>query len=218
MLKRLNFRLLSTKTPVRRPEFGYGNDGICAHTPTEQLNRVAHVFNPNKNPCRTGSSNPQYFKIEFELENSQSRWVNPFMGYHAGSDPNLSSGARNYKFASADDAKYFLLRQGYKEENIIIHEKAYKENFEGKKQYGHNFLNYHVQNRRQRAKDSDTVANFAKSQFNHPERGKSAWVNLKHTDYGNDKWNDDYKHAHSAENWIYTDVKKAQEQARRIGK
>ena len=46
--------------------------------PQEQLQRVARIFMPARNPMQSGSDNAQQWKLEFE---NQERWENPLMGW-----------------------------------------------------------------------------------------------------------------------------------------
>ena len=154
-----------------------------------------------------------------ELDNER-QWVNTLMGYQSGGDPFANTGLRNVKFDTLKDAQDFCVRQGWE---FDVDRKVEKPDFDGKKGYHQNFLNYHVATRRKRLPPKK----FAKMQFDHPEGGKSCWVNLKHTDYGKTEskmvsqthWKDeDHPNNHDAESWRYDTFEKKAELAKRLGK
>mmetsp|Transcript_3688 Transcript_3688/g.4118 ORF Transcript_3688/g.4118 Transcript_3688/m.4118 type:complete len:264 (+) Transcript_3688:205-996(+) len=193
-----------------------GATGILSHTPTEQLTRKVRIFQQSRNPMQ--SATHKYKPWSVQLEN-RPKWKNGLMGYASGADPLGASGLAQIRFESAEQAIDFVTKQGWDYE---ISRKTPKPSFEGKKQYAQNFLNYHVASRRARMAPKQ----FAKFQYDHPERGQTCWVNLKYTNYGDKEskmvsqthWNPAHPNNHNASTWRYDNLKKAQELSRKLGK
>lgn len=103
-------------------------------------------------------------------------WVNNLMGWSSTGDALSRTGSQLSNFPSKEAAVAFAQKMGYKFEVI---EPEFKKSLLGKKSYNHNFLNRHVEKRMKA--DPKKVAQV---QFAHPERGNVAFVNLKHTPFG----------------------------------
>mmetsp|Transcript_7743 Transcript_7743/g.24729 ORF Transcript_7743/g.24729 Transcript_7743/m.24729 type:complete len:168 (-) Transcript_7743:84-587(-) len=155
----------------------------------------------------------------FELEDNKQRWANQLMGYASSGNPLGSTGIRWLKFSRLEDAVNFAERQGY---NYYVDQPNPRKSFEGEKLYALNFLNAHVRARRATWPKKDVC----QTQFGHPERGTTAWVNLKHSSFGLNpsrtvsatEWSDPHPNKHTAKNWYRATLKQKQENARRVGK
>lgn len=206
------------QTPAKEvADYEIGSFGITSHIPTEQLKRRVRISQPAKNPCKTGTDRPKHWRIELD---AQEKWTNPLMGYTSGSDPFHNKGIGILKFNTSEEAVKFCKLHGFL--NYFVEEKPREEDFTGKQQYAQNFLNYHVAERRSRLDKKE----FSAKQFKHKSRGKSCWVNLKHTPYGEKEssvvtqtqWDNAHPNNHSAEDWRTDDLPKFQDLARRLGK
>lgn len=198
-------------------QVSYGAEGILSEFPEEQLERKVRIFKHTKHNMQSGLAVAKPWRIELD---TRPRWVNGLMGYQSGSDPLGCTGVRNVAFDSLEEAMRYCKQMGFK---FTVDRVVPTPDFEGKKGYHQNFLNYHVANRRKKM----SPGKFAKYQFSHEERGKSAWVNLKHTDYGATEskmvsqthWKDEEHPAnHSGEDWRYDNFAKRAELAKKLGK
>jgi len=192
------------------------SDGLFDYLPEKLVNdRVVRVYKEARNPLMNGEENTKPWR--FQLGN-QETWVNQLMGYASTGDA-ADSGITGVKFDTLDDAKVFLESRGL---SYYVDKPYVRPNLDGEKQYGYNFLNYHVQGRR--AKWSKKK--LCQVQFAHPERGTDCWVNLKHSKFGDKAsskvsmthWTDPHPNKLTPKSWHMNTLLKKQELARKLGK
>jgi len=199
-----------TKESVVQKNFLQGNDANFHRVPVT-IERAR--FNAMQSPQYEASKE---WVLTFPR---QGRWKNSLMGWDSFSDTLTGATALgNLKFGSLDDALTFCRSKGMR---YTVKDGPRPKNTMGQKSYGINFLNYHIT---QMTKQSDPIK--AREQFRHPEAGKSAWVNLKHTDYGKTPsenvtwthWKDENSpRYHDASGWA-VDARLSSELGRKLGK
>ncbi len=171
-------------------------------------------------PARNIMQNTREDTIEWALDvDNQEKWNNQCMGYASSADPVGATGIRNLRFTRLEDAKTFCEKNGYKFQ--VDTPNPITEHY-GDKIYAANFLSFHVRNRRAKM----TPKQLIKSQYAHPESGKTCWVNLKHTPHGGEaskvvsgtQWSDPHPANHGAKDWHAKGLGKEQELARKLGK
>lgn len=202
----------------RQPGTSLTPETILNHIPVAQRNRPLIIHQPRKAAMQSGKCGEKSWRFHFT---PMTGWTNQLMGWPSSRDSLSQSGASRIRFESKEQAVEFAEKQGWKYE---VRDRAEDDEcLGGEKDYGHNFLNYHEKTRMKRM----TVKQFAKTQFNHKEAGKTAWVNLEHTPHGpkestmvsGTQWKDVTNHAgHGAESWRTDGLEKSMELARKIGK
>jgi hypothetical protein len=194
--------------------------------PEEYLNKKVTIRKNSRNVMESGSDNEHYWKIVFPRTGN---WVNQLMGWISGGDCLQATGAKLMKFDSSQSALEFAKKMGWKAE---VKSASDKLNVLGKKAYDHNFLNVHVKKVLQVRPPAVTM----KTQFGHPERGTSSWVNLgqmavqegtsvhftdkKVTGVSQAFWDSkEYDSKHESRGWRYDDdFTRADELSRKLGK
>jgi hypothetical protein len=202
------------------------NIGVISGTPKEYLNKQVTIRKNARHVMQSGSDNEHYWKIVFPRSGN---WVNQLMGWISGGDSLQATGAKLMKFDSSASALAFAKKMGWTPQVAKDNE---KQNMLGKKAYDHNFLNVHVKKVIQVRSPPVTM----KSQFGHPERGKSSWVNLGQmavqmktsTHFENKKvegvsqafWDSkDFDKNEGAKGWRYdNDFERTDELSRKLGK
>ena len=191
-----------------------GNEiGRMSGTPEEHRTRKAFISRPARAAASNGSHQSRHWRIEFE---NQERWTNQLMGYQSSADP---LGRTQVRFETKDAAIAFARKMGW---DYDVLEANDVRSLHGTKGYYQNFLNFHVEARQK----AQSAARFARGQFAHAERGKTAFVNLKHTKYGGQAskmgkgthWQQQHPNNHSAATWRNDNLRKKQELARKLGK
>uniref|UniRef100_A0A7S2W1U9 NADH dehydrogenase [ubiquinone] iron-sulfur protein 4, mitochondrial n=1 Tax=Mucochytrium quahogii TaxID=96639 RepID=A0A7S2W1U9_9STRA len=187
------------------------------HFPEEVLkDRTVRIFQRARNVMQSGNASANLWCIESD---AKPRWNNMLMNYQSSADPIGQTGPRNLWFNSAEEAKNFATKMGFK---YVVANTPRIHDFKEEKNYAHNFLNYHVRTRREKG----SPRKLMKEQFGHKEGGKSTWVNLKHTPFGkkeskvttNNLWSDPHPANHEATDWYMESLKAKQELARKLGK
>jgi len=136
--------------------------------PAEYLTKTLTVQKNARHAMQSGGDNAHHWKLVFPRTGN---WVNQLMGWISGGDCLQATGARQMKFDSSDSAVAFANKMGW---NVVVAKPGDKLNVLGKKSYDNNFLNQHVKKVIQNRAPAVTM----KTQFAHPERGRSSWVNL----------------------------------------
>jgi len=157
------------------PAKGKGEEGKLSGVSQHLAGRKVKIYKPSKHAMQSASYKTRMWKLEWD---SKGTWVNPLMGWTSSSD--TTSQLHDLSFETAEDAAGFCDRQGIAYE---IEEPPQEADFKGMKDYGDNFL-------------TDSIKVGLKKQgerfFDHGENAHtSAWVNLKRSQYGKDKWTDD---------------------------
>ncbi len=169
MFPQVNRELQSTRpAPV-------GSIAYISGTPAEYSTDITCVIHkpPRSVMQHQSELSSKAWKISFP---AKEYWVNNLMGWTSTGDALSRTGSQLQNFPSKEIAIAFAQKMGYKFEVV---EPEFKKSLLGKKSYNHNFLNRHVEKRMKA--DPKKVAQV---QFAHPERGNVAFVNLKHTPFG----------------------------------
>jgi len=200
--------------------------GTLAGYPDEYRNKKVSVRKNPRHVMQSGSDNEHYWKIVFPRSGN---WVNQLMGWMSAGDCLQATGARQMRFDSSESALAFANKMGWKAE---VQKESDKLNVLGKKAYDNNFLNVHVKKVIQVRPPPVTM----KTQFGHPERGRSSWVNLgqmavqeKTSTHFTDKkvtgvsqafWDSkEYDNKHGAKGWRYdNEFTRTDELSRKLGK
>jgi hypothetical protein len=109
--------------------------------------------------------------------NHKGQFVNPLMGWGSSVDPNANP---QMEFDTAENAVAYAKSHGL---NYTLVDDPEKEVFEGKKSYSFNFLSEAVTHEMKTMRPSRVGKKIFKFDYG------CGWVNLPHSDYGNEKWN-----------------------------
>jgi len=154
--------------PWTRKGHAMPNLAAISGIPEEYRRKPLSIRKNARHSMQSGSDNEHYWKVVFPRSGN---WVNQLMGWMSAGDCLQATGMRQMRFDSSDSAMSFAKKMGFK---ASVQKPNARLNVLGKKVYDNNFLNQHVKKYIAARAPSVTM----KTQFAHPERGQSAWVNL----------------------------------------
>eukprot|EP00941_MAST-03F_sp_MAST-3F-sp1_P000644 g644.t1 len=168
-----------------------GEEGVLAGTSEYFKGKTCTIKKATNLTVQSSDYSVRHWTIDFGVQDD--KWTNPLTGWTSSRDT-LRQISPHMKFESAEQAIDFAKRQGWDYE-VQEDMSKYKEDFDGEKDYGDNFLT-------QLAKSK--VAKVGEKQFSYGRSANtSAWVNTKRSKYGNEAWSDkkwsDYRNRLKAE-------------------
>lgn len=217
-LEAFNYSPIEEANKQKRDFDSYKERGLMNYKNKDEINRKIRIFQRPKNPCRSGMDKADDFQV---FSDRRKAWQDPLTGWYVKHDYFMSdNGLQNLTFPSAEAAEIFLKEKGYLD--VVIEKRPTHLAITEPQDYENNFLNKHVQARR--GKLDKKV--FSKNQFKHQGRGKTCYVNLKHTQYGpkasklvsGTQWSNPHPNNHTAKEWATNSFEKIQDQSKSKGK